>query len=440
MKKYIIMFAAVLLMSVLAGCGGSYINIKDDVVYVNVGDELNTDIGYYVKASKYMLEQMTLDLSSVDADTMGTYRAGVTYDDSTSYFDIVVTDLKSPEITLKSDSIYIEKSGVLSLSDIVKDIADISDYTYGFSDDMTLADQKKSMLDTLVFDGVGDYNAEIIAKDSYGNYSVTGFTVHVVESGEVPDDITVVTNYSKYMNLNKGKVLGQLDLYPSTATGYGIGNSVDSNTNRPNLTYYELLYGDYAVDFIQPQSSFVWLTFNEIIEYGNTTDILDTLQEKGVKAVFFITKSYAEKNPKLVQRMIDEGHVLGNYTATCADVTKLSVNELTNEIDTLYNYVYQTYGYEMYLFRAPSGSFTEQSLAVAQSLGYRTVFWSFAYKDWDVNAQPEIDVALQNAIDKAHGGAIYLLSASSSTNTKMLGKMIDGIRDKGLEFAIYQKN
>ena len=156
MKKYIIMFAAVLLMSVLAGCGGSYINIKDDVVYVNVGDELNTDIGYYVKASKYMLEQMTLDLSSVDADTMGTYRAGVTYDDSTSYFDIVVTDLKSPEITLKSDSIYIEKSGVLSLSDIVKDIADISDYTYGFSDDMTLADQKKSMLDTLVFDGVGD--------------------------------------------------------------------------------------------------------------------------------------------------------------------------------------------------------------------------------------------------------------------------------------------
>ena len=105
----------------------------------------------------------------------------------------------------------------------------------------------------------------------------------MVESGEVPDDITVVTNYSKYMNLNKGKVLGQPDLYPSTATVYGIGKSVDSNTNRPNLTYYELLYGDYAVDFIQPQSSFVWLTFNEIIEYGNTTDILDTLQEKALK-------------------------------------------------------------------------------------------------------------------------------------------------------------
>ena len=108
-------------------------------------------------------------------------------------------------------------------------------------------------------------------------------------------------------------------------------------------------------------------------------------------------------------------------------------------MDTLYNYVRDNYGYEMYLFRAPSGCFSEQALALAQSKGYRTVFWSFAYADWDASHQAEQTEALQNALNKLHGGAIYLLSASSTTNRAILGDMIDGIRAKGFEFATYQK-
>ena len=138
--------------------------------------------------------------------------------------------------------------------------------------------------------------------------------------------------------------------------------------------------------------------------------------------------------------MIDEGHVLGNYTDTGEEIRGLSVNSLTTRMDVLYNYVYETYGYEMYLFRAPSGYFSEQALALAGQLGYRTVFWSYAYADWDVNNQPEVSQALSNALNKAHGGAIYQLSGSSSTNRDMLGDFIDGIRSKGLEFAVYDKN
>ena len=122
------------------------------------------------------------------------------------------------------------------------------------------------------------------------------------------------------------------------------------------------------------------------------------------------------------------------------EVRELSVKDLTNELDTLYNYVYQTYGYEMYLFRTPSGNFSERALAVAQSKGYRTVFWSFNYVDWNTAAQPDVATSLENALNRAHGGAIYLLSGSSTTNQKMLPDMIDGIRAKGFEFAVYQKN
>jgi peptidoglycan-N-acetylmuramic acid deacetylase len=235
-------------------------------------------------------------------------------------------------------------------------------------------------------------------------------------------------------------VIDDINTFDTNGVYYGVGNSYDSETGRPNLAFYELKYGQYKADFIQPDSSYVWLTFNEIYEYGNTAYILDVLKEKEVSAVFFVTMSYAQNNPDLVKRMIEEGHVIGSYTTNGVDVPNLSVNSLTSELDTLYNYVYETYGYEMYLFRTPSGYFSEQALAVAQNHGYRTVFWSFAYSDWNVNAQPEVDTALQNALAKVHGGAIYQLSASSTTNKMMLNDLIDGIRERDYEFAVYQKN
>lgn len=70
------------------------------------------------------------------------------------------------------------------------------------------------------------------------------------------------------------------------------------------------------------------------------------------------------------------------------------------------------------------------------ALGYTPVFWSFAYKDWDVNNQPDVSESLANALDKAHGGAIYLLHAESETNTRMLPDLIDGLRTKGYSLEL----
>lgn len=424
----------------LGGCGNTdFINFREDVFKVNIGEEISTEPVDYVRASKTMLQQMTVDVSNVDVNTRGTYIAVLKYHDNEYEFKIQITDTESPVITLKKDSFYFENGGSLKVEDVVEKVADISSFDYGFSDNITLADSKKTMQGTLTFDKVGTYNCEVIAKDVFNNISVMPFKVEVVENGQIPIVPDDGFNYHKYMNNNKGVTVTDIFTFPTEGVYYGVGNTVDANNNRPNLAYYELKYGKYKVDFIQPDSQFVWLTFNEIYEYGNTSAVLDTLKEKNVKAVFFITKNYAENNPELIKRMIDEGHVLGNYTATCANVPELSVNSLTTEIDMLYNYVYETYGYSMYLFRTPSGYFSEQALALAQELGYRTVFWSFAYSDWDVNNQPDVDVALQNALDRAHGGAIYQLSGSSSTNMKMLGDFIDGVIEKGFQFAIYQK-
>lgn len=439
LRKIIPLIVSAISMVMLSGCRVENVNFRENVFKVNIGSTLSEEPGTYVRASKIALKDMKVDLSAVNTSVRGTYTATVTVNGEEYEFKIEVTDLEGPEITLKKNSFYFENGGSLKLEDVVDNVSDDSSFEYGFSDDMKLADSKKTMNQVITFDKVGTYNCEIIAKDIFNNYSVEAFCVEVVESGKLPDDTGEGINYKKYMNNNKGVLIDDINVFPADGVYYGVGNTVDSSNNRPNLAYYELKYGKYKADFIQPDSKFVWLTFNETYEYGNTEGILDTLKEKDVKAVFFITKAYAEKNPDLVKRMIEEGHILGNYTANLTNVPELSVNSLTTELNVLYNYIHETYGYDMYLFRAPSGYFSEQAMAVAQELGYRTVFWSFAYADWDVNNQPDVESALQNALDRAHGGAIYQFSGSSSTNMNMLGDFIDGMTEKGFQFAVYQK-
>lgn len=434
-------FLLTLVLFLFSGCNGMSINLSEDEFIVPVGEPISTDVADYVRASDEMLANMSVDVSKVNTEVVGTYKASVTYEDEVKEFDVVVADESAPAIEVVSPNITIEMSTVLNIDDVIKSISDYSNFEYGFSNDRTLADKDKSITSTMSFGSTGTYIVEILAKDEFNNFSVEEISVKVSKVAEEEEETPVVTvDYKDFMNTNEALLMSDLELYDKSPVSFGIGNAVDAQTNRPNLAYYTERYGEFAVDFIQPDSKYVWLTFNEIAEYGITEQILDTLAEKEVKAVFFITLSYAQNNPDLIKRMIDEGHALGNYTARCSKVPELSLNDLTNELDTLYNYVYQTYGYEMYLFRTPSGNFSEMALALAQSKGYRTVFWSFNYVDWNINAQPDVTDSLNNALNKAHGGAIYLLSGSSSTNQQMLGDLIDGIREKGYDFGVYQKN
>ncbi len=443
MKKRIFLGALLILFIfiVFTGCNGMSINLSEDKFVVPVGEPISTDVSDYVRASDEMLALMTLDVSNVNTEVIGNYNAQISYEDEVKTFDIIVTDQTAPDIQLTSSTISIDMATTLKIEDVVKDIWDYSDFEYGFSNDRTLADKNKTITSTMSFGSAGVYTVEILAKDEFNNFSVEEIEVKVANPAyEEVDKPTVTVDYTEFMNTNEALLMTDLDKYDKTPVSFGVGNIVDENTNRPNLGYYTEKFGEFAVDYIQPESKYIWLTFNEIAEYGRTEFILDTLLEKDVKAVFFITLSYAQNNPEMVKRMIDEGHVIGNYTTSCSKVPELSLNDLTNELDTLYNYVYQTYGYEMYLFRTPSGNFSEMALALAQSKGYRTVFWSFNYVDWNINAQPDVTESLNNALNKAHGGAIYLLSGSSSTNQQMLGDLIDGIREKGYDFGVYQKN
>ena len=197
------------------------------------------------------------------------------------------------------------------------------------------------------------------------------------------------------------------------------------NTSNDRLKEYGAVYlGDTS-------QRKIYLTFDSGYENGCTAGILDTLKEKNVRAVFFVTYDYCKRNPELVKRMIAEGHTVGNHTWSHPSLPECSPDELYSELSLLHEYVRDEFGYDMYVMRPPKGEFSQRVLACAKELGYTTVLWSFAYPDWDVNNQPDPEQAFQKITGKSHNGAVYLLHAVSETNAAILGRVIDYWRDNG---------
>jgi peptidoglycan-N-acetylmuramic acid deacetylase len=256
------------------------------------------------------------------------------------------------------------------------------------------------------------------------------------EETEAPTEPAAVTYESK--------TLDELAALSNESIPYGFGSGDRDAQNRPNgVLYYENLYGNYAADFIAPNTSnTIYLTMDEGYEAGYTPELLDTLKEKNVKAVFFVTKQFVTENPDLVKRMIAEGHQIGNHTCAhpSAGMPSLGLQAEYDDITWLHNYVLENFGYNMTLFRYPSGIFSEQSISLVNSLGYHAVFWSYAHRDWVVDDQPDEATALQNCLDSLHPGAIYLLHAVSATNTHNMAAFIDGARAAGYEFGVYPSN
>lgn len=194
-------------------------------------------------------------------------------------------------------------------------------------------------------------------------------------------------------------------------------------------------YGALGAQFIMSDDKFICLTFDEGYENGYTPRILDTLKEKGVKAIFFVTYDFVKDNPELIERMIDEGHIIGNHTYRHYTMDEVSQEEAQEEIVFLDKYMKENFKYRMTLFRFPKGEFSENTLALANSLGYKSVFWSFAYADWDTNNPADQQEAFDTITSYTHNGEIMLLHAVSETNAAILGKVIDQVRSQGYEFT-----
>lgn len=188
---------------------------------------------------------------------------------------------------------------------------------------------------------------------------------------------------------------------------------------------------------VTEEDKVVYLTFDCGYENGFTPAILDTLAEKGVKALFFVTKNFVVENPEYVKRMKEEGHLVGNHTVRHLSSPSLTPEELETELNEVAKTMYELTGYTMDpFFRPPMGEYSERILKVAQDMGYSSVFWSIAYFDYDVNNQPGKDYVVDHFAAYHHNGTIVLMHNISESDTEALGDVIDLLRAEGYRFGM----
>ena len=185
----------------------------------------------------------------------------------------------------------------------------------------------------------------------------------------------------------------------------------------------------------------IYLTFDAGYENGCTAQILDILQEHKVQAAFFLVGNYLEQNADLVRRMVAEGHTVGNHTMHHPDMSKISnLAAFQKELEDLEALYRQITGQEMAKFyRPPQGTYSEENLKMAQQLGYKTVFWSLAYVDWNNNSQPTADYAFGKLIPRIHNGAVVLLHSTSQTNAQILDELLTRWEDMGYTFGTLEE-
>lgn len=182
----------------------------------------------------------------------------------------------------------------------------------------------------------------------------------------------------------------------------------------------------------EPDKKIVYLTIDLGYESGNTDKILDVLNKNNVKATFFIVSSYLKKNPRIVDRIVYEGHSLQNHTANYKHLNELSEYQIKREVMDLHEMVESRYGVSMKYLRLPYEDWSERVLKTVSETGYKTVFWSIACVDWVKDK--DASYIYNSVIKNHHNGAIILLHAVSKESPKAIDMIIKELKNKEYEF------
>lgn len=223
---------------------------------------------------------------------------------------------------------------------------------------------------------------------------------------------------------------------PAGAYHFGFKKSVNGSLPSINEEGFKEIVEKHGAIFLGDTGrKELYLTFDNGYENGYTVPILDVLKEKKVPAAFFVTGHYVNDQPMLVKRMAEEGHVIGNHSWSHPDMTQIPDQQIRSELNRVRQKVSELTGRQgMAYLRPPRGIFSDRVLGVSKEEGYTSVFWSVAYKDWDVKAQKGADYAYGAVVKQLHPGAVLLLHSVSSDNAHALGRIIDEARRQGYEF------
>ncbi len=211
----------------------------------------------------------------------------------------------------------------------------------------------------------------------------------------------------------------------------------DNHTQPPIPTEFAFVeqYGGVFIDREHGDDcadKVIYLTFDVGYENGNVAKILDILKKHNAKGTFFILENVIRRDTELVKRMFAEGHTVANHTMSHKNMTYADRKTFESELYGLEKLCTELTGGTMSkLYRPPEGCFSENNMKILSDMGYKTVFWSCAYADWDNNNQPSPESALKKLTTRLHNGEILLLHPTSSTNAAILDEFLCHLESQG---------
>ena len=179
----------------------------------------------------------------------------------------------------------------------------------------------------------------------------------------------------------------------------------------------------------------VSLTFDAGSDRGFAAEILDILAAHGIKASFGMTGTWAESNPDLLVRMVEEGHALINHTYDHPHMETLSTERRLDQLARAEEIINEVTGITTKpYFRPPYGSYNNQVLIDVASAGYRySVMWTVDCLGWKGPPPSEVAARCQNALQP---GAILLMHVgAASTDYAALENIIAAIDQGGYRYA-----
>ncbi|WP_257205309.1 polysaccharide deacetylase family protein [Bacillus cereus] len=168
-------------------------------------------------------------------------------------------------------------------------------------------------------------------------------------------------------------------------------------------------------------------------EYTNDT-ILNVLQNHNIKSTFFLTGQFVEKHPNLAQRLVKDGHEIGNHSYSHPDFSKLSREDVINEISMCEKAIKEITGENCRpIFRPPYGSFTIKTLKYIGEAGYRyNISWSLDTLDWK---NPPVNELTERILNNVRNGDIVLLHLDGLSTASASDIVIPILKSKGFDLV-----
>lgn len=180
----------------------------------------------------------------------------------------------------------------------------------------------------------------------------------------------------------------------------------------------------------------VYLTIDTGGNLGDIETLIQSLKDNDVKANFFIAGYNVKKNPEFIRRLVKDGHLVANHTMTHTDMNLQTDEQVRKEIEDYEKLYKEVTGQDIQpFFRFPYGRYNLHLLKMVSDMGYTSVFWSTAMRDWEPRKNGAED-PYNDIMNNLHDGNIILMHQGSPENIEALDRIVKDVKKAGYTFAL----